>query len=57
MRLFPGLCLPTSAEGFEETASCAGFSDSLTGALEGEHEVRFWILEVWGSVENFLHRS
>ena len=55
--VFPGLCLPTSAEGFEETASCAGFSDSLTGTLEGEYEVRFWILEVWGSVENFLHRA
>ena len=55
--VFPGLCLPTSTEGFEETASCAGFSDSLTGTLEGEYEVRFWILEVWGSVENFLHRA
>ena len=55
--VFPGLCLPTSAEGFEEAASCAGFSDSLTGTLEGEYEVRSWILEVWGSVENFLHRD
>ena len=55
--VFPGLCLPTSAEGFAETASCAGFSDTLTGTLEGEYQVRFWILEVWGSVENFLHRA
>ena len=53
--VFPGLCLPATAEGFEEAASCAGFSDSLTGTLEGSYEVRFWLLEVWGRMENFLY--
>ena len=56
---FPSLCLPATAEGFEEAASCAGFSDSLTAALEGEegYDLRFWVLDVWGRLENFLHRS
>ena len=27
--VFPGLCVPASGEGFEETADCAGFPDSL----------------------------
>lgn len=56
---FPSLCLPATVEGFEEAASCAGFSDSLTEALEGEggYELRFWVLDVWGRLENFLHRS
>ncbi len=56
---FPSLCLPATAEGFEDTASCAGFSDSLTAALEGEdgYEIRFWVLDAWGRLENFLHRS
>ena len=57
--VFPTLCLPATAEGFEETASCAGFSDPLTAALEGEegYEIRFWVLDALGRLENFLHRA
>lgn len=57
--VFPSLCLPATSEGFEETASCAGFSDSLTAALEGEegYELRFWVLDAIGRLENFLHRA
>ena len=57
--VFPSLCIPATSEGFEETASCAGFSDSLTAALEGEagNELRFWILDAMGRLENFLHRA
>lgn len=57
--VFPGLCLPATTEGFEDAASCAGFSDSLTAALEGEedYEIRFWVLEAVGRLENFLHRG
>ena len=57
--VFPGLCLPATAEGFEDAAACAGFSDSLTAALEGEtgYEVRFWVLDVLGRLENFLHQE
>ena len=57
--IFPGLCLPATTEGFEDAASCAGFSDSLTAALEGEedYEIRFWVLDAMGRLENFLHRG
>ena len=57
--VFPGLCVPASGEGFEETADCAGFPDSLTAALEGKkgYEVRFFLLDALGRLENLLHRS
>ena len=55
--VFPSLCLPATSEGFEEVACGAGFSDTLTDTLEGNHEIRFFVLDVLGSVENFLHRG
>ena len=55
--MFPSLCLAATTEGFEEVACAAGFSDALTQTLEGDHEVRFFFLDVLGSVENFLHRG
>lgn len=57
--VFPSLCIPATCEGFEETASCAGFPDSLTAALEGEegYEVRFFLLDALGQLENLLHRG
>ena len=56
---FPGLCLPATAEGFEDAASCAGFSDGLTATLEEKsgYEIRFWLLDAMGRLENFLHRE
>lgn len=56
---FPELCLPATTAGFEDAASCAGFSDSLTATLEGKsgYEIRFWLLDALGRVENFLHRE
>ena len=55
--VFPSLCLPATTEGFEEVACGAGFSDTLTDTLEGEHEIRFFFLDALGAVENFLHRE
>ena len=57
--VFPSLCLPATAEGVEDAASCAGFSDSLTAALEGAegYEIRFWLLDALGRIENLLHRE
>ena len=54
---FPGLCLPATTEGFEDAASCAGFPDTLTATLEGKdgYEIRFWILDALGKLENFLY--
>ena len=57
--VFPGLCLPATGVGFQETASCAGFSNALSGALAGEekYEIRFWVLDVLGQAENLWHRE
>ena len=56
---FPGLCLPATAEGFEDAASCAGFSDGLTATLEEKdgYEIRFWLLDAIGRLENFIHQE
>lgn len=56
---FPGLCLPATAEGFEDAASCAGLSDGLTATLEEKtgYEIRFWLLDALGQLENFLHQE
>ena len=57
--VFPALCVSATTEGFEETASCAGFPAALTAALEGEegYEIRFFLLDALGQLENFLHRD
>lgn len=54
--VFPTLCVPATTEGFADTAAGAGFPDSLTGALTGqeEYEVRFYILDALGRVENYF---
>ncbi len=57
--VFPELCLPATTEGFGDAAACAGFPDALTAALEGEngYEIRFFLLDVLGKLENLLHRA
>ena len=54
---FPTLCIPATTEGFEAVAAGAGFSEELTGSLMGEYEVRFYLLDLLGQLENFLHRE
>ena len=57
--VFPRLCVSATAEGFEDTAVSAGFSDRLTGALVGEpeYQVRFFLLDCLGWVENLFHKA
>ena len=57
--VFPTLCVPATAEGFEETAEEAGLEDALACALTGEagYEVRFFFLDVLGKLENMFHRG
>ena len=52
--VFPQLCVPATAEEFVETASVSDFSQSLTGTLTGEYELRFWLLDKLGQLQNFL---
>ena len=55
--VFPSLCLPAAGEDFEDTAAGAGFSESLIATLEGaeEYEVRFFLLDALGHLENLIH--
>ena len=57
--VFPELCAPATVAGFEETAQCADFSDTLTAALEGRegYSIRFFFLDLLGKAETFLRRS
>ena len=54
--VFPDLCA-SAAAAVEETAVEAGFSDTLSKTLTQEegYEVRFWVLDCWGKMQNFLH--
>ena len=57
--VFPTLCVGATVGDFEETAQCAGLRESLTATLAGEkdYEVRFFVLDAIGRLENFLHKS
>ena len=55
--VFPQLCLPAVSEDFDAEAAGAGFSDGLTGALEGEYQVRFFVLDCLGWLEKILFGS
>ena len=54
---FPTLCIPATSEGFEEVAAGAGFSETLTGTLEGEYEIRFYLLDLLGRLEGILWKG
>lgn len=53
---FPSLCLPATSAGFQEAAVEAGLSVALTATLAGEtkYEVRFFLLDALGKLENYL---
>ena len=57
--VFPSLCLPATGEDFTDTAAGAGFSNGLSGALKGEStcQIRFYLLDFLGKVENFFHKN
>lgn len=56
---FPNLCLPAASEGFEDVAAGAGFSEDLVRTLSNRenYEVRFFLLDALGRLENILHTS
>ena len=54
---FPTLCIPATSEGFEDVAVSAGFSETLTKTLEGEYEIRFYLLDLLGKLEGILFNS
>lgn len=54
--VFPELCIPAASEGVQDTAAAAGFSDPLGKALTGTpgFELRFWVLDCIGKIQNYL---
>ena len=55
--VFPSLCVPSSSQELKSVAAGAGFSQELGNTLTGEegYEVRFFLLDLWGRLENILH--
>lgn len=55
--VFPELCVPAAAKEVEDTAAAAGFSDPLSKTLTGEkgYEIRFWLLDCIGKLQNYLY--
>ena len=56
--VFPTLCTVATSEDFTDTAVGSGFSNNLTGTLKQEngYEVRFFILDLLGKVQNFFFK-
>lgn len=52
--VFPQLCMGATTEAFAQTAQDHQMSEGLTGALTGDYEIRFWLLDKLGELENFL---
>ena len=52
--VFPALCRPAATGQVDAVAAGAGFSRGNRGALTGEYEVRFYLLDLWGRMENFF---
>lgn len=50
--VFPRMCMSATSE---EVAEVSGFSDTLNDTLTGEYEIRFWLLDQFGQLQNFLH--
>lgn len=57
--VFPRLCLPTSTDAFADAAVSSGFSDTLTQTISNDqgYEVRFWVLDCLGRLQNLFHRG
>lgn len=55
--VFPELCIPAASAEVEDMAVDAGFSDSLskTLTLQDGYEIRFWVLDCFGKLQNFFH--
>ena len=55
--VFPGLCIPATSSGFADVAAGAGFDECLVSTLEGEYEIRFFLLDKLGELENILFQE
>jgi len=53
--VFPSLCLPATSDGFQDTAVSSGFSKELGNTLSSGRNLRFYILDCFGKIENLFH--
>ena len=49
---FPTLCMSATTEGFEAAAQTAGMDENLSETLTGGYQLRFFLLDALGRVEN-----
>ena len=56
--VFPGLCMPATNREFCDVAASAGFDGDMIETLDnaGDYKIRFFILDLWGKVENFFFK-
>lgn len=55
--VFPALCIPASAGGFEDCAQAAGLDQAMVRTLEQNgvyYTLRFALLDAWGSLQNWF---
>lgn len=52
--VFPKLCYGAAVE---DVTVSAGFSQELTDTITGNYQVRFYLLDLVGKVQNFFHRG
>ncbi len=55
--VFPQLCMGATSEEFTETANMHDMPATLTKTLTGDYEIRFWVLDKLGEIENFVHTA
>lgn len=57
--VFPSLCAPVTTDAFCDEAVEAGYDQGLAAALSNDegYEIRFFLLDCIGKIENFLHFS
>lgn len=53
--VFPQLCLGATSQEFVETANTHNMPRRLSKTLTGDYEIRFWVLDKLGELENFFH--
>ena len=57
--VFPSLCIPAAAPEFEDTAVSSGFDNGLVKTItrQNGYEIRFFLLDLIGKVENFFFKK
>lgn len=55
--VFPTLCKPATVDAFREESESTGISRSLSNTLcaDKKYEIRFFLLDCLGKIENFFH--